>query len=83
MKQKNTIMKNTMTQVPIGTKVRLNKPYFNHTDGVIVAMERIVRNKPHRIMHTVLFNGEDQYDFKNKPVTGCFKATEFKIVETQ
>lgn len=74
-------MKNTtMTQVPLGTRVRLNKPYFNHTEGVVVAAERIITNKPHRIVHTVLFNGEDQYDFKNSPTTGCFKATQFKVI---
>jgi hypothetical protein len=73
---------NAMTQVPIGAKVRLKKPWFNHTDGVVVAAERIIKNKPHRIIHTVLFNGlEDQYDFAKQPVTGCFKATQFTVVE--
>ncbi len=74
-------MKHTnLTQIQIGTRVKLNKPYFNYTEGVIIALERIIHNKPHRIMHTVLFSGEDQYDYRNNPVTACFKATQFKII---
>jgi hypothetical protein len=74
-------MKHTnMTQIPVGTKVMLKQPYFGYTEGIVVAAERIVHNKPHRIMHTVLFNGEDQYNFRNNPVIGCFKATEFEVM---
>lgn len=72
---------NDLKQIPVGTKVKLKKPYFDYTEGVIVAVERIICNKPHRIMHTVLFNGEDQYDYRTNPIIKCFKYDRLIAVE--
>ena len=74
-----------MQQIPIGTKVKVvntRTETFDSKEGVIVAAERIIRNKPHRIIHTVLFNGEDQYDYKkgNEPQIACFTAKNLKTI---